>query len=131
MFDDHRVEFKSPEKVFHEYKRAPTDESIRLAKEYEEKIHSQIAEKLMVIDNNINFTCAMSNDAFMMTKLYLKININGVDHSGVVIIDFPDQNKIVDKIRDWICSILTMNITMEFFNNYIPNDFGYTRIGDI
>jgi hypothetical protein len=130
MFDNHKNEFKYPEKIFHEYKRAPTDESIKLAKEYEEKIHHQIAQKLMVKDNNINFSCALSNNELLIQRLYLKIKINDIEHSEVYTLDFIDNDKIIDIIRNWICNILTLNMSREFFYSYQTSNFGYLKVGE-
>lgn len=57
MWDDNRIEFRSPERVIHEHKRAPTDESIRLAMEYEEKILAKIVSSFQCPDNVVKFSC--------------------------------------------------------------------------
>lgn len=100
MWDRTKIEFNHPEKIFHEHKRAPTDESIRLAMEYEEKILKKIVDKFQCCDNKINLSFFRINDvlrSFYVVKL--KINGNEFSQTFDIKIQFDEM---VDDIVNWI-----------------------------
>ena len=134
MFDTHKSEthkihVRHPEKILHEYKRAPTDDSIRILKEYEEKIHSQISEKLLIKDNNIEFSLAFTTDNIMNNRGYVKFTVNGIEHTENFIINTPNPDDIFMKIKNWIIDILSLDITRSLFNERKTLDFMYKKHG--
>ena len=100
MFDTHSTKITSPEKVFHEHKRAPTDESIGLAMEYEEKILQKITDKLLCKDNIVNISFFRVDD-ILNHYFVMKISINGNEYSNKFNFSF-DIDKIVDDIVKWV-----------------------------
>lgn len=123
---------KSPERIIHEEKRAATDESIRLAKEYEEKIYSQIAEKLVVNNNLFTFSLAFSRDAYLYTVMYVKIKINDSEYSENFKLDsFSEVNpeKVAETLKKWLSEKILMQPLMSIFEAYYSkNILGYRII---
>ena len=100
MFDTHKTEFNSPAKVVHEYNRAPTDESIRFAQEYEDKILQKITDKFQSFDNTVNISFFRCQE-FISTCYVMKLTINGRDFSekfqcGLIL------DEMIDKIVNWV-----------------------------
>jgi hypothetical protein len=98
---DQSTHIKYPEKVIHEERRAPTDDSIRLAKEYEEAIEKKIIEKLMVSTNIVDFGMIISEDP-LRKYLQIKININGREYDQKFDLYNPNIDKLFEKIKYWI-----------------------------
>lgn len=115
---------KSPENIFHEVKRAPTNDSIRLAKEYEEKIHSQIAEKLMVNNNLFTYSLAFSQGQLGHTHMYVKIKINGEEFSENFNLDsfsVVSPENVSEKLLTWLCGKILMQPINSILQLYYSN----------
>lgn len=105
-----------PETIIHEHKYAPTDESIRLAKEYQEKIESQIAEKLIAHNNICVYTCAIQKSIYY-TNLHIKLKINDIEYCECF--RFVDVDSMLEKLRNWMAE----KIIMEPFRDILANHY--------
>lgn len=118
---------KGVEKIFIEEKRAPTDDSIRIYKEMEEKIHSQIAEKLFVKNNLINYSIAFCNSpVYLHPIMYVKIKINDEEFSeSFNITHIYDPENLVEILINWLSKKMLMlpihNIFEAFYSKQLSN----------
>lgn len=119
---------KHAEKIFHEEKRAPTDDSIRLYREIEEKIHQSIAQKLIVNNNLFTYSIYFRND-YLNASMGVKIKINENEFSEVFKIDSeknPDQ--IVKILKDWLCEKILMNPIRSILEEILSNQMNGYRV---
>lgn len=124
---------KSPERIILEEKRAPTDESIRIYHEYEDKLRSEIAEKLMVKNNLITYSLAFCNFDNLNPYVYVKFMINGEEHSEKIRINSFDAacpEKIANHIKEWLVDKMTMKPIIDIFNSYYSGKTSGYRIID-
>ena len=123
---------KHPEKVYIEENRSPTDDSIRLANEFEEKIHSQIAERLIVNNNLFTYTLSFSVDSFSHNMMHVKIKINGNDFSDSFRLDSFESltpEYAVNVLRNWLCEKVLMDPISNIFQCYaMGNNCNYRFI---
>ena len=71
---------ESPSNITAHHHRAPTDESIRLANEYQEKALNNIIDRIKVDTNLVKGEIILYNDRFSFNQqAILKFNINGKD----------------------------------------------------
>ena len=75
--------------------KAPTDESIRLLNEFEEKARENIIKKIKVNDNSLNIVSVAYYEDQITRELrvHIKFSINGKEYLIKTIID---ENKIFD-----------------------------------
>ena len=126
---DNRVTITNPEKIIHEEKRAPTEKSIELAKEYEELIEKKIAEKLIVQGNIVSFSLAFQQEN-LFHKLHIKMKINENEFIETFIIDNPCVDYLIDKLRNWICNKIILDPIREICVAYVSGQKNsYTYIG--
>src|SRR5690606_19674441 len=83
--------------------KAPTDESVRLLKEMQDKTLESIIEILPVVNNDITFIIAPMQDPLNMGKWIVKVTINGIEH-GTVIQGLNPREQISEKIIQWLVS---------------------------
>lgn len=80
-----RVSGGGPSHVTVTENKAPTDESIRLLNEFEEKARKNIIAKVNVVDNTINAVSIMYTDnsctASREGDIYLKFSVNGKEYN--------------------------------------------------
>jgi tRNA(His) 5'-end guanylyltransferase len=70
--------YTSPSKINVTENKAPTDDSIRLMKEMEEKIIENIMDKIIVNDNSINIKAVIERDAMAWNNIVrIAYTING------------------------------------------------------
>lgn len=114
MWDDNRIEFKSPEKVLHEHKRAPTDESIRLAIEYEEKILSKIIDKFYCVDNVVKFSYFKLHEHLGLDTFVFKMCINEREFSEKfkILLDF---DKTIEDIIHWVAETIVRPVISDVY----------------
>ncbi len=102
-----------PEEVNHNYNRAPTEESIKLAREYEEIIHKQVEEKFFAKNNLFNYTLVFSRDYLTQDPVYyLKICINGQEFSETFRLNQygdTDPDRLIERFNQWMCSKILHN----------------------
>lgn len=68
-----------PQIVTHNHHHAPTDESIKLLKEFEEKSYTKVIDSFQCIINALNATVIIT-DVNFGKDLIIKINLNGVEY---------------------------------------------------
>jgi hypothetical protein len=90
MFDNeyhiHQHDTRYVTKEIHEH-RAPTDESVKLLNEMQEKVLSNVLKKFSV-NNTLNVKGMVYNNYLTMEKeLHCSFSINGVEHSIKVVVD--------------------------------------------
>lgn len=120
---DNSVKITYPENIYHEEKKAPTDESIRLFNEFRKEALDSILEKILVKDNNIEYTFVVT-DYCLMPQYHFKIKINGVEY--IKSYDYQkahfDTEKTIDDIVKWIAEM----ISRDFINELIARrELGY------
>ncbi len=125
---DNSVKINHPQKVIHEEKRAPTDMSIQLAKEYEELIEKKICERLMVQGNIVNFSLAIQDD-MMGPKFHIKMRINENDFTETFSIINPDMNNLIDRLTKWMCEKIILEPIREIAIAYLSGRQNYRFIG--
>lgn len=129
---DNSVNIKYPEKIFHEEKRAPTDHSIKLAKEYEEIIESKIIEKLIVQGNVVNFSIAFQQET-LFHKMHIKMKINEKVFKESFNIINPCVDDLMEKVTNWMCEIIILDPIREIALAYASgqkNNYRFIGIKD-
>lgn len=105
-------------------KRAPTDESVRLLKEFEEKAESKFIDRIDVKTNHFEYTLlefARHLDIAGYKFRYF-CNINGKDYTGDVTLDVHDSSdpkipQILRKAHEDILSKFLSDIVVESVHN--------------
>lgn len=118
MFDTYQV---GPSRVYHDHNtritenRAPTDESVRLLKEFGDAARDQIVGVIRNKNNGIDFTAHVFNelDNPFDTKIRVRCGVNGrsIDFSFLVDRSLPRvelANSIVDRIAKEIARELVI-----------------------
>ena len=123
MWDNHSTNIKSPEKIYHEEKRAPTDQSIQLAKEYEEKILRSILEKVLVHDNLFEYTVVIT-DNIMNRILNIKIKINDNEFTNNFNIGI-DVDKTLDKVISWFSGLFLRDVLSDICIGHMQGQQNY------
>jgi hypothetical protein len=141
MFDDifNRTDKSThvhfPENInVHEHK-APTDESVRLLNEMQEKAVKNIIAAIRVEDNTVNGVAIAYQDLAMIqcrsgVMIYLKFKVNGVEHTfeetveDRIFADYKNENKLTEFLRDRLKARVILSIfdhlkvkIMEAINN--------------
>lgn len=116
-YRDNSVRIIHPEKIVHEEKRAPTDLSIKLAKECEELIEKKIVEKLIVQGNIVNFTVAFQKE-LCFSKLHIKMKINENIFTETFNIDNLDLDILIDTLKSWLCEKILLDPIRECVTAY-------------
>jgi len=99
-------------------KRAPTDESVRLLKEFEEKAEAKFINRIDIKTNLIEYTLLEFHESattYPGTFQYFT-NINGKDYSGQVTVNKHNDNyreEFLEKIHLDLAQKLTRNIIIE------------------
>jgi len=98
--------------------RAPTDESVRLLKEMEEKAHEKIIESVAVRDTNIECKILISDDMLSdQTRFVVIYSMNGNKQTVKVCVD--KQRDIQDKYKlvlEEVANDIACNMLSEAFN---------------
>jgi len=109
-------------------KRAPTDESVKLLKEFEEKAESKFVDRIDVKTNLIEYTLLEYAECFDFSgyKYMYYININGKQYKGDVLIGRNCEKgtirtQLFKKVHESIVSKLVADIVVESFSNLDSN----------
>ena len=98
--------------------RAPTDESIRLLKEFEEKAVENIIDKIHVNDNNINGLVLIKQIQLnpFNHKFYWKFTLNGKEYRGDVELQLSswEMRNLVNLLAQEISKIITAELINSF-----------------
>lgn len=105
--------------------RAPTDESVRLLKELEEKALEKFIGRVIVNDNTVNFQLHTFRDHYNCDIKYcLGLKINGKEITKQFSINEWDLQKGKDYIVETIFKNLSEAIAFELLYSMNPVDFG-------
>ena len=111
----------------HEHK-APTDDSIRLCKEFEEKIKNSLIKSIQVVDNKFNFTCLIFYDDRTCDKiLKYRFTLNSKEFVGNIVLPVGvSENSI--KYEMYVYQELTKEISTQitecFMENIMKENYG-------
>ena len=98
--------------------RAPTDESIRLLKEFEEKAVENIIDKIHVNDNNINGLVLIKQIQLnpFNHKFYWKFTLNGKEYRGDVELQLSswEMRNLVNLLAQEISKVITAELINSF-----------------
>ena len=113
MWDDHSTKITYPEKIYHTHNHAPTDESIKIAIEYEEKILKRIIDKFQCVDNKINISILKLYHP-LDCQLAIKISINGNEYENLFrqSLNFDET---INEISNWIANNIVKPIIDDLF----------------
>jgi GH35 family endo-1,4-beta-xylanase len=131
MFNTYKTDnsYRGPDKISVTEKKAPTDESIRLLNEMQEKAFDNIVECVQLSNNELNdVTYWMYPDHYSFSeKARIRFKLNG----KVKDFEFTFPHKYTDKaeIQRLIMEKIYMEISKDIFNGFI--DKNLTKIIEI
>ena len=104
--------------------RAPTDQSVKLLKEFEEKAVENIIDKIHVNDNNINGLVLVKQIQLnpFNHKFYWKFTLNGKEYRGDVELQLSswEMRNLVNLLAQEISKIITAELINSFnFNRNV------------
>lgn len=112
MFDRYEIRPQNnvhTTKTVHEH-RAPTDQSIRLLREMEEKARDSILDVIYVKNNLIEYTMAIGeNHPWLDPVLCIKFKINGNEYKREFrfrCLDDEGVNKLFKEMQSWLMSLI-------------------------
>ena len=98
--------------------RAPTDESVRLLKEFEEKAVENIIDKIHVNDNSINGVVLVKQIQLnpFNHKFYWKFTLNGKEYRGDVELQLSswEMRNLVNLLAQEISKVITAELINSF-----------------
>lgn len=102
-------------------KKAPTDESVRLLMEMEEKVLQRFLGKMIVNDNSINLELASFFDITRFDKIvYYRLTINGKQYQDKVDLRIPINGDSIDYIIQSVVDSIAKTIAIVLFNSIPP-----------
>lgn len=118
LLRDNHYNFKFPSTIKVESsvkeQRATTDDSIRLAEEYREKIERSLIKKLLCKNNIVDFTIALNNyDCLRGPILLVKIKINDQEFSESFNIDPSQLEDTINTLQKWMADKIVMDAIRE------------------
>jgi hypothetical protein len=104
-------------------KRAPTDESIRLLKEFEEKSLNKIIDTIHVENNIISGTAFFVNDDFLTNSkyVYAKFTLNGRKYVTNKKISIREYTSINISMEEYLFDFLIESISKEIARNFLES----------
>ena len=98
--------------------RAPTDESVKLLKEFEEKAVENIIDKIHVNDNNINGLVLVKQIQLnpFNHKFYWKFTLNGKEYRGEIELQLHSwgMRNLVNLLAQEISKVITAELINSF-----------------
>ena len=98
--------------------RAPTDESVKLLKEFEEKAVENIIDKIHVNDNSINGVVLVKQIQLnpFNHKFYWKFTLNGKEYRGDVELQLSswEMRNLVNLLAQEISKVITEELINSF-----------------
>ena len=98
--------------------RAPTDESVKLLKEFEEKAVENIIDKIHVNDNSINGVVLVKQIQLnpFNHKFYWKFTLNGKEYRGDVELQLSswEMRNLVNLLAQEISKVITTELINSF-----------------
>lgn len=93
---DNRTIVEFPKTIEINEHKAPTDDSIRLAKEFYEKAQKDIIKTIKVDNNIVKGECYIINSGFALSDItiYYKLQINGKDYNFKETVKYDEYYKI-------------------------------------
>lgn len=95
----------SPSSITVQENKAPTDDSIRLFSEIQEKALNSICKMLPVVNNNITFVIAKSYDPLSFNRFFIKVTVNGVEHTTILSGGFRSNIELSEEIINWFAGL--------------------------
>lgn len=99
--------------------KAPTDESLRLLKEMQEKALESILEVIPVVNNNVTFVIAPIQDPLNMGKFIVKVTINGNEHSTIIRNNFRSSYEMSEDVLKWFVGLFHADFMEHIFTRNI------------
>jgi hypothetical protein len=122
MFDTYKIDRShttySPSKIDVVEKKAPTDESIRLLKEMQEKAFDNVVSCFQLSNNELNdITCWIYPDQYSFeerARIRFKLNGEVIDFTFKLPCKYIDASGVIPYIREKIVEQISNNVGIEF-----------------
>jgi hypothetical protein len=104
--------------VEHTEKRAPTDDSVRLLKEMEEKAKEKIIQSIAIRDCQIDCQILKERDFMSQGTRYLIVySMNDKKSKVNLLVDDQDMNKsVAERLRDALAKDIATNMLIDSFD---------------
>lgn len=102
--------------------RAPTDKSIQLLKEFEEKAYNKLIDSFQCKINEFNGTVVRIKKEYLSETFIIKLNINGIDYNFTTNINDIDKYRnqgiddakiLKERFSKFVCDVLLANCGFE------------------